>query len=70
MLTFAYAGPIIGVVAWNLTASLIGVICVYIFLHRDKFKKYKFVRIITKPLHGIIKKIALKRLSKKNTNKS
>ena len=64
MILVAYAGPVIGVIAWNVTASLIGVICVYIYLHRAKLRKYKIISIITKPFHKSIKNIAKRRLSK------
>ena len=55
-------GPVLGVVAWNAIGSLLAVICVYIFLHKEKFKKYKILVIVTKPFHRIIKKIATKKL--------
>mgnify|MGYP001163469268 CR=1 FL=1 len=58
-------GPVIGVVAWNVVGSLIAIICVYIFLHKDKFKRYKLLLFITKPLHKTIVRIAEKRLKKK-----
>ena len=54
-----------GIVAWNTIGSLIAIICVYIFLHRDKLRKNKFLYFLTKPLHKTIKKIANKRLKKK-----
>ena len=60
----AYAGPVIGVIAWNATASLIGIICVYIYLHREKLRKYRLISAITKPFHKIIRNIAKTRLSK------
>ena len=62
---FGYAGPVIGIIAWNLSLSLIGVICVYIYLHRAKLKKYKILAILTKPLHKSIKRIAKKRINAK-----
>ena len=65
---FIYAGPVIGVIAWNATISLIGIICVYIFLHRNRFKKYKILNFLTKPFHNIIIKIAKKRLEDKKQN--
>ena len=58
-------GPVIGVVAWNVVGSLIAIICVYIFLHKEKFKRYKLLLFITKPLHKTIVRIAEKRLKKK-----
>ncbi len=66
MSLFSYMGPVMGVIAWNATASLIGVICVYFFLHREKLRKYKIIHFITKPLHKMIKNIATKRLHKAN----
>ena len=36
-LYFGYMGPVIGVFAWNAIGSLIAIICVYIFLHKDEF---------------------------------
>jgi len=63
--SFAYAGPVIGVIAWNAAISLIGIICVYIFLHRERFKKYKLLNFISKPFHKIIIQIAQKRLKDK-----
>ena len=68
--TFAYVGPVIGVIAWNATISLIGVLCVYLYLHRDKLRKYRIIVFLTKPFHKIIKNIALKRLSKGKSNKN
>tara|TARA_B100000524_G_scaffold343086_2_gene238803 strand:+ start:1242 stop:1430 length:189 start_codon:yes stop_codon:yes gene_type:complete len=58
-------GPVIGVVAWNVAGSLIAIICVYIFLHKEKFKRYKLLSFITKPLHKTIVRIAEKRLKKR-----
>ena len=68
-LVFAYAGPIVGAFVINLTGALIATICVYIYLNRQKFRKYKFISIITKPFHGIIKKIAIKNIEKQAQNK-
>ena len=51
---FAYAGPVIGVIAWNAIGSLIGIVCVYAFLNRKKLKKYRFLNFITKPFHKLI----------------
>ncbi len=65
-ITFAYAGPVIGIIAWNAAVSLIGIICVYIFLHRERFKKYKLLKFVTKPFHKIIITIAKTRLEKKD----
>lgn len=59
-----------GVIAWNAVSSLIAIACVYIFLHRDKLKKYKILVFLTKPLHKIIKKIANKRLSNQKKRNS
>lgn len=56
-------GPVIGVVAWNAIGSLIAIICVYIFLHKDKLKKYRIIAFITKPFHKIIKKVAINKLN-------
>lgn len=61
----SYAGPVIGVIAWNAIGSLVGVICVYAFLHKDRLKKYKIINFLTKPFHKLIVKIAKKRLNKK-----
>jgi len=61
-------GPVIGVVAWNVIGSLIAIICVYIFLHKERFKRYKLLTFITKPLHKSIVRIAEKRLRKKKKN--
>ena len=63
--TFAYAGPVIGLIAWNAIGSLIGIICVYAFLNRQKLKRYRFLNFITKPFHKLIIKIANKRLNSK-----
>ena len=62
---FGYMGPVLGVVAWNTIGSLLAIICVYIFLHREKLKRYKLLVFLTKPFHNIIKKVANKRLLKK-----
>ena len=69
MIMFGYAGPVIGVIAWNATASLIGVVCVYIYLHRKRLRKYKLLAIITKPFHKLIKDIANKRLANNSKRK-
>ena len=66
-ITFAYAGPVIGAIAWNAIGSIIGIICVYAFLNRQKLKKYRVLNFITKPFHKLIIKIAKGRLnSRKN----
>ena len=62
---FAYAGPVVAVITWNALASAFAALCVYIFLRREKFKKKKWLVFITKPFHGIIKKIAQNKISKK-----
>ena len=54
-----------GIVAWNTIGSLIAIICVYIFLNRDKLKQNKLLFFLTKPLHKTIKRIANRRLAKK-----
>ena len=56
-------GPVMGVVAWNAIGSLFAIICVYIFLHKDKLKKYKIIVFITKPFHRIIKRVATNKLA-------
>ena len=61
-------GPVMGVIAWNAVGSLIAIACVYIFLHRNKLKKYKILVFLTKPLHKTIKKIANRRLSNQKRN--
>ena len=61
---FGYMGPVLGIVTWNTISSLIAILCVYIFLHREKLKKNKILFLLTKPLHGLIKRVANKRLSK------
>lgn len=60
-------GPVIGVVTWNALGSLIAIICVYIFLHRGKLRKYTILAFLTKPMHKLIIKIAKKSLRKRNT---
>ena len=67
--TFAYAGPVIGLIAWNAIGSLIGIICVYAFLNRQKLKRYRLLNFITKPFHKLIIKIANKRLNSKKNKK-
>ena len=66
---FAYAGPVIGVIAWNAIWSIIGIICVYAFLNRQKFKKYRFLNFITKPFHKLVINIAKERLKSKENKK-
>tara|TARA_Y100001968_G_C19405798_1_gene743551 strand:- start:1274 stop:1492 length:219 start_codon:yes stop_codon:yes gene_type:complete len=66
---FLYAGPVIGAIAWNASASLVGVICVYLYLHRDKLRKYRLISFLTRPFHNILKRIAKNRLSKSNKSK-
>ncbi len=51
-----------GIVAWNTIGSLIAIFCVYIFLHRKNLKKNKILFFLSRPLHKIIKNIAIKRL--------
>ena len=61
---FGYMGPVLGIVALNTIVSFIAILCVYIFLHKEKLKKYKILVLLTKPFHKVIKKVAKKRLSK------
>ncbi len=67
--TFAYAGPVIGVIAWNAVGSIIGIICVYVFLNRQKLKRYRFLNFVSKPFHNLIVKIAQRRLNSKRNIK-
>ena len=67
-IVFAYAGPIVGAFVINATGALIATLCVYLYLNRQKFRKYKFLTIISKPFHGIIKKIAIKNIEKQDKN--
>ena len=69
MLYFLYAGPIIASIAINGIWAAIGVACVYMYLNKEKLNKYKLLKIITRPLHKIIKRIALKRINKKSQGK-
>ena len=69
MIYFSYAGPIIASIAINGIWAAIGVVCVYLYLNKEKLRKYKLIKTITRPLHKIIKKIALKRINKKNQGK-
>ena len=62
-------GPVMGVVAWNAIGSLIAIFCVYIFIHRDKLKRFKILFFLSKPFHKTIKKIANRRLSRKKDRK-
>ena len=67
--TFAYAGPVIGVIAWNAVGSIIGIICVYVFLNRQKLKRYRLLNFVSKPFHNLIVKIAKRRLNSKRNIK-
>ena len=71
VLNFAYAGPVIASIALNVGGSIIATACVYIYLHRDRLKSKKALLMLnlTKPLHGIVKKIAISKI-KKNKAKS
>ena len=62
---FGYAGPVIGIFAWNAIGAIIGVICVYGFLNRKQLKKNKLLNFITKPFHKYIIRIAKRRLDSK-----
>jgi len=64
-IVFGYAGPVIGIFAWNAVGTIIGIICVYAFLNRKQLKKNKFLNFITKPFHKYIIKIAKRRLDTK-----
>ena len=64
-IVFGYAGPVIGIFAWNAIGTIIGIICVYGFLNRKQLKKNKFLNFITKPFHKYIIKIAKRRLDTK-----
>ena len=68
-LNFAYAGPIIGAFVINAAGALIATIFVYIYLNRQKFKKYKTLSFMTRPFHGVIKKIAIKNIEKQKKYK-
>ena len=61
-LIFAYVGPIMGSILITSTWSLIGVICVFLYLHRARLRKYKLIYFLTSFLHGTIRKIALKKI--------
>ena len=67
MVYFAYAGPIIASIAINGIWAAIGVACVYLYLNRKSLSRYKFLKILTKPFHKTIKKIALNRINKKKS---
>ena len=62
-------GPVLGIIAWNTIGSVVAILCVYIFLHKEKLKKYKILVYLTKPFHKLIKKVAKKRLSKNKFSK-
>ena len=68
-LIFGYAGPIIGAFVINAAGALISTIFVYIYLNRQKFKKYKILSFITRPFYGIIKRIAIKNIEKQKKYK-
>ena len=61
-LTLGYVGPIVGSLLITSAYSLIGIICVFIYFHRDRLRKYKLVYFLTSFFHKYIKKIALKRI--------
>ena len=68
-LLIGYVGPIMGSILITSTWSLIGVICVFIYLHRERLRKYKFFYYLTRFLHNPIKKIALKKIKNNERKK-
>ena len=66
---FGYVGPIMGSILITSAWSLIGVICVFIYLHRDRLRKYKLIYFMTTFLHATIKKIALKKIQNNERKK-
>ena len=69
LVTFAYAGPVIASIAFNVGGAAVATVCVYLYLHRDRFKRNKVFLIFTKPFHGLVKKIAITNLKKVETKK-
>ena len=68
-LFFGYVGPIMGSILITSAWSLIGVICVFIYLHRERLRKYKLFYFLTSFLHKPIKKIALKKIKNNERKK-
>jgi len=66
---FAYAGPILASLALNGFWAVLGTICVYAYLNRERLGKKRWLRAVTKPLHTTIKKIATSKLENSPTKK-
>ena len=64
MVTFGYAGPVIASIAFNVAGSAVATLCVYLYLHRDRFKGRRNLMALSRPLHGLITKIAKGKLDK------
>lgn len=69
MTVFAYAGPVLASLALNGIWAVVGTICVYGYLNRDRLGKKKWLRFATKPLHSLIKSIALSKLDQSSPKK-
>lgn len=61
---FAYAGPVIASIAFNIGGAAVATACVYLYLHRERFKRKKVLLMLTKPFHGLVKRIAIAKLKK------
>jgi len=66
---FAYAGPVLASLALNGIWAVLGTICVYGYLNRERLGKKRWLRLATKPLHATIKKIATSKLNNSSTKK-
>ena len=64
MVTFRYAVPLIASIAFNEAGSAVATLYVYLYLHRDRFKGHRKLMALSKPLHGLIAKIAKVKLVK------
>ena len=65
--TFAYAGPVIASIAFNISGAAVATVCVYLYLHRERFKRKKVLLMLTKPFHGLVKRLAIAKLKKVET---
>jgi hypothetical protein len=61
----AYAGPIVGALLLNSLSAIFTALCVYIYLNRSRLSNSKVIFILSRPFHGIVKRVARSAINKK-----